>query len=485
MMKSGLLLYSGILSIILCTGLSASDLSTWSWDKQTIDSDKSDGRKFGLHVGDLTGDGKLDIVAGNYLYTNPGGEFGENSWEATQYSPNDLDAMALVDVDGDEYGDIVGVKSGDAFYWAEAQQTDGSEWGETKVYDGAPSSHSGGSQGYACGDIVPGGKKEIVVSDMGNTGNVEFLYIPDNPASENWTMVRIDNTNSIGVAVGDINGDGALDIAGGKGAVFWLENPGVDNVLNASSWEKHDLADVSTGELDRVEIADIDGDGKKDIIVAPECYNCMADIFWLKNGSWNKTVIGTHKFGGNLSVADIDHDGDIDAVVAEGQDKDGDGYDTYIYENDGSGNFNARLVGRSDYQPHLGCALGDFDNDGDFDIIHHSFLDNSYIFGYRSNCPDCMTSALNTRHISPRSNVTVSHCIKKGQLSITLRNLIAGNYSARLFSLRGRQIASLTVSHDDSRASAVFRVEYVPAGVMVLSLQNGAVHSRYRLDVTE
>ncbi len=48
-------------------------------------------RYFGLAIGDLTGDGYLDIVSGRYFYRNPGGDMAAN-WERIDLGRN-LDAI--------------------------------------------------------------------------------------------------------------------------------------------------------------------------------------------------------------------------------------------------------------------------------------------------------------------------------------------------------------------------------------------------------
>ncbi len=74
-------------------------------------------RYFGLYMKDMDHDGYRDIVAGRYIYLNPGGDL-TGSWKRIDLGMN-VDGMLITDVDGDEYADIIAEALPDV-WWLEA-----------------------------------------------------------------------------------------------------------------------------------------------------------------------------------------------------------------------------------------------------------------------------------------------------------------------------------------------------------------------------
>jgi hypothetical protein len=122
----------------------------------------------------------------------------------------------------------------------------------------------------------------------------------------------------------DVNGDGKTDVVYSSGhqyGVFWLENM-------AGRWKTHTLDD-SWSQAHAVTLADLDHDGKLDIItgkrylahdIDPGAYEPLG-LYWYRaagDGSFVKHVIDYgSKVGGGMQipVLDIDGDGDLDLVA--------------------------------------------------------------------------------------------------------------------------------------------------------------------------
>jgi hypothetical protein len=172
--------------------------------------------------------------------------------------------------------------------------------------------------------------------------------------------------NSFAVALGDLDGDGELD------AVVANENMTAETVwLNDGSgaFSPHSGTPAfGAGSSWDVTLGDLDGDGDLDAVVAN--YFDQAETVWLNDGSGAFSPHpNTPAFGAGDSTAvalgDLDGDGDLDAVIANNSNQ-----TETVWLNDGSGAFSPHSTtpafGAGD---SLDVALGDLDGDGDLDAV--------------------------------------------------------------------------------------------------------------------
>jgi hypothetical protein len=342
----------------------------------------------GLAFGDLTGDGLVDMVSGRYFYRNPGGDMA-GPWPRVDLGLN-CDANLVVDVDGDRLGDVM-ASAGDTVYWLEAVDREGSAWNAVAVDTAFPRPGHGNPQGYGLAQLHGAGRPELLLHEL----DVYAYSIPPDPEAGNWprTLV-VNNSNGEGIGVGDIDRDGDFDIAvahhppdwteGDPRHIKWCPNPGD----GSGNWPEVLIGSIDGNWADRLAVADLNGDGRDDIIVTEEEQPVTPDwkTYWFQapadptTPDWTRHVLVTQYTTNSLEVADMDRDGDLDIVLGEhrGTRK------LAIWDNDGVGNFTERVVDTGK-ESHLGARVADLNGDGAPEIASICWDDYPYLHLWRND----------------------------------------------------------------------------------------------------
>ena len=168
-------------------------------------------------------------------------------------------------------------------------------------------------------------------------------------------------------AVGDLNNDGNLDLVQPNG----LNSGTIGIRLGTGTGQLTIPASNATAAAgtspDNVALGDIDGDGDLDIVVSNGPYNISV---LQNNGSAAFTTLATLSPGGfarAMALGDVDGDGDLDLTTTNSQ------Y-LFVFANNGSGTFTlqnsvstAATFAANDFVENL--TLGDVDGDGDLDAL--------------------------------------------------------------------------------------------------------------------
>jgi hypothetical protein len=344
---------------------------------------------FGLDMMDITGDGYKDIVAGRYFYRNPGGDM-TNKWERIDLGMN-VDGILFIDMDDNDYGDIIATALPDV-YWFRAKDAGGNSWQSIKIGEVPPTSHVNG-QGYRTGQIIPGGRDEILLA----TGEgIYYFEIPGKYSEKDeWPVIHAaPEASDEGFDTGDINGDKLPDIVAGRREgeeegsgmeILWWKNPG----NNKGNWAHYSLGRTKF-DADRIEVADINADGKADIVVTEERSpgpDPDASLYWFEHPadptqkSWSRQTIVTQYSLNNLDVADMNGDNYPDIITAEHKGPD---LKLQIWKNDGKANFTPIQIDHGK-ESHLGARVTDLNGDGALDIVSIAWDRYQYLHIWRND----------------------------------------------------------------------------------------------------
>lgn len=113
---------------------------------------------------------------------------------------------------------------------------------------------------------------------------------------------------------GDVDGDGDIDLifsndghSSGPLRVFYLDNPGQKQCRQ--SWPRHLIATIDGFHANDMRLADMDADGKMDVVLRHKQPEACRILFQNEKTSWTDRLVSKGQAGEGLAVGDIDQDG--------------------------------------------------------------------------------------------------------------------------------------------------------------------------------
>ena len=318
--------------------------------------------------GDYDDDGDLDILLSGYadggsvteVWRNDGGDlFTQAITVLTGVYQN---SVAWGDYDDDGDLDILLAGISDSGYVTEVwRNEDGLAFTQAIT---TPTGVSGGSVEW--GDYDDDGDLDILLAGYSNNGIVTEVWRNEDGLAFTQAITTPTGIQTGNATWGDYDEDGDLDIllTGFTGSIrtteVWRNDGGGTFSLASSAPTAITLAKATWG--------DYDNDGDLDILLAGMAVSSdkITEV-WRNDGGDTFTLASSAPTGiyGDVAWGDYDDDGDLDILLSGGTDTT---YTTEIWRNDGGDTFTQAITSPTGVI-NSSVAWGDYDDDGDLDIL--------------------------------------------------------------------------------------------------------------------
>ena len=300
-----------------------------------------------------------------FWYENPG-------WERHDVAraPDLSVGGSLGDLTGDGTPELVaGQNMGSELYWFEIPSDPRRTWTRHLITDRFQKYHD-----TAIADVDDDGEPEVVILSQ-QSATVCYYDVPEDPRVSPWPddhlHVLAEDLNVEGVAVTDLDDDGRTEIVAGPN-VFRRS-------ADESGWERETLGDG--WEWTRVGIADLDDDGDLEIVLTegdlPYQGDRMGRVGVFDPPDWSVTVLDDDLYCPHtIQIADFDGNGRPDLLVAEMGLGENDTPRMFVYRNHEDG-FERVEVDRG-VPTHEAKAV-DLTGDGSLDVVGKSYTPDHHV----------------------------------------------------------------------------------------------------------
>jgi len=353
------------------------------------------------------------------------------SWAAKTFNTLGVAAADATDINGDGIMDVA---------FAVQRTADDIYMGYSPVFLGSP-------VGW---DEVPDdllstvGATDVLLRDLNVDGHVDLVFAQEQDGTscavnstlfwgdgKGWNAtpdVQFRTTGASGVETSDFDGNGRLDLAfaccrdasstSTDSMVFLQGATGFCGTVPSYRLPTRGAAAVAAG--------DVNGDGRVDLAFANSISGGSSEIdsyvyLGKAGGGFEATPLKLRTVGAeDVKLADVDGDGDLDAVFANMRNNVGSyKVDSYVYLNDGSGGFSSAPDVRLPTTGAVAVAVADLDGTGRMDLVFacqydgtsYNVSSDAYLGGTTgwSATPDIVLPTVGA------SDVLVAHLLKAGE----------------------------------------------------------------------
>jgi hypothetical protein len=326
-----------------------------------------------LAIGDFDGDGRPDLVTPSSV-AQPEGDFtllrnlgnGEFAAREDYRLPGTSNALSLADLSGDGVPDLLTglIRSGPNFLSI---------------------ARGDGARGFAPADLLAplgsfGAYRPVdhALADFNDDGHFDVVLAMDGPPNAALVALndgsgQFDVASDVllmttgrphGVAIGDFNNDGLIDVA--------VPNSSIGNVdlsiffnLGNNNWGSEQRYATQGVPIFPV-VGDLDGDGWLDVVVGNQSSDVLS-IFRNNQGLFTLETMAPGGRAWHLQLIDFNDDNAVDLLFGlEGMPENGNS-SAAIMLNDGSGNLGTPLIQSSPNT--LAVRAGDLDGDDLLDLV--------------------------------------------------------------------------------------------------------------------